>query len=126
MVIRLLIALVTAIAALSGSLALATAAVDVNKADQATLETLKGVGPAMSGKILDERKKGAFKSWEDLIERVRGVGPGNASRFAAEGLTVNGTGYGSAPVAAAANKSAKADTGPSKGGAEPAAGMGKK
>ena len=38
--------------------AAAFAAVDVNKASQAELEGLKGIGPAIAGKILDERKKG--------------------------------------------------------------------
>lgn len=33
------------------------AAVDVNKATAAELDSIKGIGPAMSGKILDERKK---------------------------------------------------------------------
>jgi competence protein ComEA len=93
MMVRLFIALVTSIAALSASLALAATALDVNKADQAGLEALKGVGPAMSTRILDERKKGPYKSWEDLIYRVRGIGAASATKLAAEGLTVNGTGY---------------------------------
>jgi competence protein ComEA len=33
------------------------AAVDVNKAGAAELDSIKGVGPAMSERILDERKK---------------------------------------------------------------------
>lgn len=77
----------------------AMAAVDVNKADQAALETVKGIGPGLSTKLLDERKKGAFKDWADLIERVQGIGPGNAARFSTAGLTVN-----SAPYAAGAVK----------------------
>jgi competence protein ComEA len=74
--------------------AAACAAVDVNKADQATLESVKGIGPALSGKILDERKKSSFKDWNDLMQRVRGVGSGNAARFSADGLTVNGSSFG--------------------------------
>ncbi|TDP63026.1 ComEA family DNA-binding protein [Roseateles toxinivorans] len=92
--------------------AAAFAAVDVNKASQADLETIKGIGPGVSGKILDERKKGAFKDWADFIERVKGVGEGNAAKFSAEGLTVNGAGFkGAAPASAKADaKPAKADT----------------
>jgi len=87
--------------------AAAFAAVDVNKASQADLETIKGIGPGVSGRILDERKKGAFKDWADFIERVKGVGDGNAAKFSAEGLTVNGAGFKSAaPVAAKAEKAA--------------------
>jgi competence protein ComEA len=66
------------------------AAVDVNKATAAELDSIKGVGPAISGKIIDERKKGNFKDWQDFIDRVKGVGEGNAAKFSAEGLTVNG------------------------------------
>jgi competence protein ComEA len=79
--------------------AAAFAAVDVNKADQAALESVKGIGPGISGKILEERKKGSFKDWNDLIERVKGVGEGNAAKFSADGLTVNGTTFGGAAPA---------------------------
>jgi competence protein ComEA len=68
----------------------ALAATDINKATQAELESVKGIGPSMSTKILDERKKSAFKNWDDVIDRLKGVGPGNAAKFSAEGLTVNG------------------------------------
>ena len=86
------------------------AAVDANKANQAELETIKGIGPGLSAKILDARKAGAFKDWNDLVDRVGGVGPGNAAKFSQAGLTVNNAGYdGSAPAAKAPVKAAKAD-----------------
>ena len=88
------------------TVAVAFAAVDVNKATPAELDGIKGIGPAISSKIVDERKKGNFKSWEDFIERVKGVGEGNAAKFSAEGLTVGGAGYKSA-VAAPAKKDDK-------------------
>jgi MFS family permease len=69
------------------------------------------IGPAISGRILDERKKGNFKSWEDLIERVKGLGVGNAAKFSAEGLTVSGAGYKGA-AAAPAKADVKADAKP--------------
>ena len=69
------------------------AAVDVNTAKAADLDGIKGIGPAMSQKILDERKKGKFKSWDDFISRVKGVGEGNAAVFSKEGLTVNGDSF---------------------------------
>ena len=43
--------------------AAAFASVDINKANQAELEAVKGVGTVTAGKILDERKKGSFKDW---------------------------------------------------------------
>lgn len=85
---RMLIA--TVLAALSFA---AQAAVDINKASQAELETVKGIGPAMSERIVEERKKGPFKDWADLITRVKGIGDGNAARFSSAGLTVSGTAY---------------------------------
>jgi competence protein ComEA len=73
--------------------ALSFAAVDVNKATAAELDAIKGIGPGISGKILDERKKGNFKDWNDMITRVNGIGETNAAKFSAEGLTVGGAGY---------------------------------
>lgn len=87
------------------------AAVDVNKATSAELDGIKGIGPAISAKILDERKKGNFKDWNDFITRVQGVGETNAAKFSAEGLTVNGAGYKGAAAAPSKKdaKPAKAD-----------------
>ena len=85
------------------TVAIAFAAVDVNKATPAELDGVKGIGPVISAKIIDERKKGNFKSWEDFIGRVKGIGEGNAAKFSAEGLTVAGAGYKG--VAAAPGKS---------------------
>ena len=78
------------------------AAVEVNQAGAADLDGIKGIGPAKSTRILDERKKSPYKDWPDFIARVRGVGTTTASRYSAEGLTVNGVAYPVArPVAAA-------------------------
>jgi competence protein ComEA len=82
------------------------AAVDVNKATAAELDSIKGIGPAISTKIIDERKKGSFKDWNDFIARVKGVGKGNAAKFSAEGLTVDGAAFES--VAAAKKEEKKA------------------
>jgi competence protein ComEA len=84
------------------------AAVDVNKASAAELDGIKGIGPAISGKIIDERKKGSFKDWQDFIDRVKGVGEGNAAKFSAEGLTVNGSAFKGAAAAPMAKKDDKA------------------
>ena len=79
--------------------AMAMAAIDVNKATEADLDALKGIGPVTSKLILNERKKGAFKDWQDFIARVKGVGETRAGKFSEEGLTVNGQAY--KPVTAA-------------------------
>ena len=70
--------------------AAAVAATDVNKATQAEIESIKGIGVEMSTRILDERKKSEFKDWADLVARVKGIGGASAAKFSAAGLTVNG------------------------------------
>ncbi len=86
------------------SAAVCFAAVDVNKAGAAELDGIKGIGPAMSTKILDERKKGNFKDWNDFVERVKGVGEGNSAKFSNEGLTVNGNAFKAGAAAPAPKK----------------------
>ncbi len=83
------------------------AAVDVNKATAAELDGIKGIGPGISGKIIEERKKGSFKDWNDFISRVQGVGETNAAKYSAEGLTVNGAAFKGAAAAPAAKKEDK-------------------
>jgi competence protein ComEA len=82
--------------------AVAFAAVDVNKATAAELDGIKGIGPAISAKILAEKKAGGnFKDWDDLVKRVNGVGENNAVKFSAEGLTVGGASFKGAAAAPA-------------------------
>ena len=88
------------------------AAVDVNKATEAELDSVKGIGPAISTRILDERKKGNFKDWNDFVVRIKGVGEGNAAKFSSAGLTVNGAPFkGAAPATASTDevKNSKAE-----------------
>jgi competence protein ComEA len=80
--------IISLLAALSFS---AFAAIDANRASQADLETVKGIGPGLSTKIVEARKTSAFKDWADLLDRVSGVGPGNAAKFSSAGLTVAGS-----------------------------------
>jgi competence protein ComEA len=83
--------LLLAVAGLCLSMGLAYAEVDVNKADLAALDGVRGIGPKTSGAILDERKKGgAYKDWADLESRVKGVGEKSAVKLSEAGLTVNG------------------------------------
>jgi len=101
--------LFAAIAVLVSAFALnAHAAVDANQASRADLETVRGIGPGLSGKIIEARKAGEFKSWSDLVERIGGVGPANAARLSQAGLTVAGTAYDPAAMAATPAKATKA------------------
>jgi competence protein ComEA len=100
-----------------GALALVSAtvfaAVDVNKASQAELESIKGIGPAVSTRIVDARKTAAFKDWGDLAQRVKGVGDRSAAKFSAQGLTVNGAAFDAAtamPVKTSKKDDAKANS----------------
>ena len=84
------------------------AAVDANQASAAELDSIKGIGPGLSGKILDERKKAPFKDWNDLIARVNGVGATSAAKYSTQGLTVNGSAFsGAAAAPAKAGKAAE-------------------
>lgn len=101
---KLLLAVITLIA----TMGFAFAQVDVNKADQATLDGVKGIGPKISKTIIDERQKGgAFKDWADFESRVKGIGEKSAAKLSQAGLVVNGQSKADAP-AAAPKASAKA------------------
>ena len=73
--------------------AAAFAAVDVNEASVADLDSIKGIGPGTSAKIVEQRKTAKFKDWDDLIQRVSGMGDKRAAKLSAEGLTVGGSAY---------------------------------
>lgn len=87
------------------ALTTAFAAVDVNKASEADLDSIKGIGPGTSAKIIEQRKAAPFKSWGDLMTRVSGIGAKRASSLSEQGLTVNGEAF--KPVAATASPTAK-------------------
>lgn len=104
--------LLLAVAALVATMGIAFAQVEVNKADQAALDGIKGIGPKMSKTIIDERKKGGdFKDWADFEKRVKGIGEKNSAKLSQAGLTVNGqakAGAAAAPAKEAKAKDAKA------------------
>ncbi len=108
----------------------AWAAADANRATQAELESVKGIGPGLSGKILKARQAAEFKNWGDLVDRVGGIGPGNAARFSQAGLTVSGAAYdGQAMPTGQGSKTGSADKGSRSAkaeGAEPKAKKSKK
>ena len=86
----------------------AFAAVEANKGTVADFDGLKGVGPAMSKRIVDARAQGEFKDWPDLMSRVKGVKDKKAAKLSAEGLTVNGKPFAGETVAATADSKSKA------------------
>lgn len=96
-----------ALATLLAGLALgAFAAVDVNDAPLADLDSIKGIGPGTSAKIVEARQTAKFKDWSDFIARVPGIGEKRAAKLSAEGLTVNGAGFVPAGAEGTAKKPA--------------------
>lgn len=70
---RLLRSLILALA-LSPMAAIATGPVDINAADAASLEQVKGIGPAKASAIVQFREQnGPFASVDDLVQ-VPGLG----------------------------------------------------
>jgi competence protein ComEA len=92
--------LLMAVAALVATMGMAWAQVDVNKADAAALDSIRGLGPAKTKAILEERKKGEFKDWADFEQRVKGIGDKNAAKLSEAGLQVNGKSKDGAPAKA--------------------------
>ena len=101
---KLLLLLAALIVSMSTALA---ATVEVNNADQASLEALKGLGPVKSKAIIEERAKGSFKDADDLANRVKGLGPKSVAKLEAQGLTINGS---SAPPRGTSAKTAPSTT----------------
>lgn len=81
----------------------AFAAVDLNSASQAELETVKGIGPAKAKAILEYRKKnGNFRTIDDL-DKVPGFGKATVDKVKKDISVGNAT-------AAAAGKTTDAKT----------------
>jgi competence protein ComEA len=93
-----------AVATMIATMGFAFAQVDVNKADAAALDSVKGIGPAKSKAIIEERTKGGeFKDWADFEKRVKGIGDKNSAKLSEAGLQVNGKSKDGAPMKAAAS-----------------------
>lgn len=99
--------LMLAVATMVATMGIAFAQVDVNKADAAALDAVKGVGPAMSKQILEERAKGEFKDWADFQSRVKGVAGKRAMKLSEAGLLVAGKPADAAAMAKPAKAVAK-------------------
>ena len=72
-------------------------ALDINQANEAELDSIKGMGPALSAKVLKARTQGSFEDWQDLMQRVSGIRQNKAKQFSEQGLTVNGQAFNTMP-----------------------------
>lgn len=68
-------------------------AVDVNRASEAELDGIKGLGPSSTARILKAREAGPFQNWPDFMKRVKGIKPATATKLSAAGLTVGDASY---------------------------------
>lgn len=85
--------------ALVGLCATAFAGVEVNQANEAELDSVRGLGPDSTARILKAREARPFANWADLMSRVKGIKAASAAKLSGAGLTVNGLPY--APQATA-------------------------
>jgi competence protein ComEA len=85
-----------ALAAVLGLCALGAQALEVNTANEAELDSVRGLGPAATARILQAREKGPFQDWADLMQRVKGIKPRSAAKLSQAGLTVNQQPYAAA------------------------------
>ncbi len=104
-----------AVCAFCAAVNFAFAGVEVNTADRAALDGIKEIGPKTAAAIVAERNKsGPFKDWDDLVKRVKGIGPGNAAQMSAAGLTVNNQSQAHATAPTTRKQTAKASNAMSK------------
>jgi competence protein ComEA len=97
-------------AGLTLAVAAAHAGLEVNRANLAELETVKGIGPSLSTRILQAREQATFANWDDLRHRVRGIGRAKAASLSAQGLTVSGAAYAATDSDLAGSQPKKRET----------------
>lgn len=67
--------------------------IDLNKATEAQLDGLKGIGPVLTKQVISERAKAPFKDWNDVTTRVKGIGVQKASSLSQQGVRVQGASF---------------------------------
>ena len=72
---------------------LSVSALEINQANEAELDSIKGMGPAMTRKVLIARAEKPFTNWKDLMLRVSGIGKAKAQQFSDQGVVVNGQSF---------------------------------
>ncbi len=77
------------LAILCCGVSLSVLALEVNTANEAELDSVRGLGPSSTARILIAREQGMFKDWGDFMQRVKGIKPATAAKLSATGLTVN-------------------------------------
>lgn len=95
-----LLTLALALGMASPGWAMATAqTLELNQASEVDLDSLRGVGPALTQELLRERQKKPFQDWHDVTRRVKGLGPHKANNLSEQGVRVQGQAFTAAPPA---------------------------
>jgi len=68
-------------------------ALEINSANEAELDSVRGFGPETTARILRARDAGPFADWADLMRRVKGIKMASARKLSSGGLTINGLPY---------------------------------
>lgn len=66
---------------------------DLNAATATELAKVKGIGPATAERIIQEREKEAFSSWQDFITRITGIAEKKAVTMSDAGLRIHGKAF---------------------------------
>jgi hypothetical protein len=72
------------------SAAPAMAAIDLNQATRAEIESVRAVGVELTERLLQARSAGPFVDWQDLRQRVKGVSRKALEGFAEAGFQIKG------------------------------------
>ena len=71
---------------------------EINRASEADLAAFPTLGPAGAKEIVDERAKGPFREWADVVRRTMALSQAQSAAYSSVmGLTVNGKSLEGAP-----------------------------
>jgi competence protein ComEA len=74
------------------------AAVEIDTANEAELDSVRGLGPSSTARILKAREAGPFADWQDVMRRVKGIKQATAQKLLHQELTVNGQALYDTPI----------------------------
>ncbi|MFM8664915.1 MAG: ComEA family DNA-binding protein [Betaproteobacteria bacterium] len=66
------------------------ATIDLNQATRAEIESVRAVGVELTERLLQARSASPFHNWQDLRQRVKGVGRKALEGFAEAGFQIKG------------------------------------
>lgn len=61
----------------------------INTADRPALLACPGIGPIIADRIIAERRAMPFRSWDDLQQRVPGLGPAKIGQLRIDGVRLD-------------------------------------